>query len=127
MGAIILTVPDTGETTSPSLGITATPSPTTLPEKIGSSKSDKAMTFPFIGAITYYKGVVLRINSAYVIEKQHNLKAGEICDINNSLKVACGKDILEIDSIQFGPYFISSGRDFVDRVNVKTGEILSNE
>lgn len=82
---------------------------------------------PFIGAITYYKGVVLRINSAYVIEKQHNLKAGEICDINNSLKVACGKDILEIDSIQFGPYFISSGRDFVDRVNVKTGEILSNE
>ena len=70
---------------------------------------------PYIGAITCYNGIVLRINSAYVIEKNHNFTPGTICDTKNSLKVACGEDILEIDSIQYGAFFISSGRDFVER------------
>lgn len=82
---------------------------------------------PFIGAMTYYKGALLRVNSAYVIEKPHNLKPGTIYDTKNSLKIACGKDILELDSIQFGAFFISSGRDFVNRVNAKAGEVLYSE
>jgi len=82
---------------------------------------------PFIGAVTYYKGTVLRVNSAYVIQKRHNFKPGSICDTKNSLKVACGQDILEIDSIQYGPFFISTGRDFVERLNPKKGEILYSE
>ncbi len=82
---------------------------------------------PFIGAITRYNGTILRINSAYVIEKRHNLTPGSICDTKGSFKVACGKDVLEIDSVQYGGFFISSGRDFVERVNPKKGEILYSE
>ncbi len=82
---------------------------------------------PFIGALTYYNGVILRINSAYVIEKNHDYAPGTICDTKSSLKVACGKDILEVDSIQYDGLFISSGRDFVDRVNPQKGEILYSE
>ncbi len=82
---------------------------------------------PFIGALTIYKGTILRVNSAYVISKHHNLTPGTICDTKNSLKIACGKDILEIDSLQYGAFFISSGRDFVERVNPKKGEILKSE
>lgn len=82
---------------------------------------------PFIGALTYYNGVILRINSAYVIEKKHDYAPGTICDTKSSLKVACGKDILEVDSIQYDGLFISSGRDFVDRVNPQKGEILYSE
>lgn len=82
---------------------------------------------PFIGAITCYNGTILRINSAYVIEKNHNFTPGTICDTKNSLKVACGEDILEIDSIQYGAFFMSSGRDFVERLNPKKGEILYSE
>lgn len=82
---------------------------------------------PYIGALTTYNGTILRINSAYVIEKNHNLTPGTICDTKNSLKVACGEDILEIDSIQYGAFFMSSGRDFVERLNPKKGEILYSE
>ncbi len=82
---------------------------------------------PFIGALTCYKGNYLRINSAYIIEKNHNLKAGTIYDTKDSLKVACGKNILVIDCVQFGSFFISSGRDFIDRVNVKKGEMFYSE
>ena len=82
---------------------------------------------PYIGAITCYNGTILRIHSAYVIEKNHNFTPGTICDTKNSLKVACGEDILEIDSIQYGAFFISSGRDFVERLNPKKGEILYSE
>ncbi len=79
---------------------------------------------PFIGAITCYKGTILRINSAYVIEKNHKIEPGTIIDTKSSFKVACGKDILEIDSVQFGGFFISSGRDFIERINPKKGEVL---
>ena len=82
---------------------------------------------PFIGAMTCYKGTYVRINSAYVIEKDHKLEAGTIYDTKNSLKIACGKDILEIDTLQYGALFISSGRDFVDRVNPKKGEMFYSE
>ncbi len=82
---------------------------------------------PFIGALTCYKGTILRINSAYVISKHHNLTPGSIYDTKNALKIACGQDILEIDSLQYGGFFISSGRDFVERLNPKKGEILQSE
>ncbi len=79
---------------------------------------------PFIGAITFYKGNVIKINSAYVIEKDHKLPPGSIYDSTGCLKIACGKDILEIDSMQFAGFFVSTGRDFSERVNPKKGEVL---
>lgn len=82
---------------------------------------------PFIGALTIYNGTILRINSAYVIRENHNFPPGTICDINNSLKVACGKGIIEIESIQYGAFFISTGKDFIERINPQKGEVLYSE
>ena len=79
---------------------------------------------PFIGALTTYNGITLRINSAYVIREYHSYPPGTICDTNNSLKVACGDGILEIESIQYGALFMSTGKDFIERVNPKKGEIF---
>lgn len=82
---------------------------------------------PYIGALTCYNGTILRVNSAYVIERSHKFTPGMICDTKGSLKVACGEDILELDSIQYGSFFISTGRDFIERINPKKGEILYSE
>ncbi len=82
---------------------------------------------PFIGAFTRYKDTIIRINSANVIKKHHNNKAGTICDANKSLKIACGKDILEIESVQFGAYFITTGQDLVNRVEFKKGDCFGNK
>lgn len=82
---------------------------------------------PYIGALTCYNRTILRVNSAYVIERSHKFTPGMICDTKGSLKVACGEDILELDSIQYGPFFISTGRDFIERINPKKGEILYSE
>ena len=81
---------------------------------------------PFIGALTFYNGTILKINSAYVIREQHNYLPGTICDINNSLKVACGEGILEVDSIEYGTLFSSTGKDFLERINPKKGEMLGD-
>ncbi len=81
---------------------------------------------PFIGAITIYRGYILRINSAKVINKKHKYSPGTIIETKKSLKIACGEDILEIESVQYGGFFISSAQDFIERVNPKKGEILNN-
>ncbi len=82
---------------------------------------------PFIGAFTHYKDTIVRINSANIIKKHHKLKPGSIYNANKSLKIACGKDILEIESVQFGAYFISTGEDIVNRVDFKKGEYFGNK
>lgn len=81
---------------------------------------------PFIGAFTKYKDTIIRINSANVINKHHHYTAGTICETNKSLKIACGKNILEIESVQFGAYFISTGQDLVNRVDIKKGDCFGN-
>lgn len=81
---------------------------------------------PFIGSFTMYKGYVLRINSAYIVNKKHNKKPGTIVDTNKKLIVACGTGMLELDSIQYAGFFMTSARDFVQRVQIKKGEIFNN-
>ena len=82
---------------------------------------------PFIGAVTKYKNNILRINSAKVINKSHKMTPGSIFDCNNTLKIACGEGILELESLQYGAYFISTGKDFSDRIRIKKGEMLKSE
>ncbi len=82
---------------------------------------------PFIGAVTKYKNNILRINSARVINKSHKMEPGSIFDCKNTLKIACGEGILEIESLQYGAYFISTGEDFSERICVKKGEMLKSE
>lgn len=82
---------------------------------------------PFIGAFTTYNNFIIRINSAKVINKFHNLKPGTISNTNRYLRIACGKGLLEIKSIQYGGFFIGTGKEFVERVNPKKGEMFANE
>lgn len=81
---------------------------------------------PFIGAITMYNGFVVRINSAKIIKKSHNYEPGTIIEAKKTLRIACGKDIIEPDCIQYGGFFISSAQDFIERVNLKKGEVFNN-
>lgn len=82
---------------------------------------------PFIGAFTYYKDVLLRINSADAIQKKHKYAAGTVINTKNGLFVACGKDILEIEAVQFGALYSTTGKDFVNRAKIKKGEVFTRE
>lgn len=82
---------------------------------------------PFIGAITVYDGFIVKINSAKVINKPHNLKPGTISNTQRYFRIACGKGLLEIESLQYGGFFIGTGKEFVERVNPKKGEMFTNE
>ena len=82
---------------------------------------------PFIGAITVYDGFIVKINSAKVINKLHNLKPGTISNTQRYFRIACGKGLLEIESLQYGGFFIGTGKEFVERVNPKKGEMFTNE
>ncbi len=81
---------------------------------------------PYIGAFTSYKGFLLRINSASVVKKKHNFKAGTIVEAKKHFRVACGKDMIDIESVQYAGFFITSASDFIDRLKPKKGEILNN-
>lgn len=81
---------------------------------------------PFIGAVTMYKGYVVRINSAKVIKRKHNYPAGTIISAKNTIRIACGKDIIEPECIQFAGFFLCSAKEFIERVKPKKGEVLDN-
>lgn len=81
---------------------------------------------PFIGAVTMYKGYVVRINSAKVLKRIHNYKPGTIVKTKKVLRIACGKNMLEPECIQYGGFFISTAKDFIERVNPKKGEMFDN-
>lgn len=82
---------------------------------------------PFIGALTTYKGFIVRINSAKVINKNHKLTPGTIAETKKALRIACGTGLLEIESLQYGGFFISDAKDFIERANPKKGEMFYNE
>lgn len=81
---------------------------------------------PFIGAVTTYKNVIVRINSAFIVNKKHKLPPGTIVRAKKRLIVACGQGMLEIDSLQYAGLFVTSARDFMERVNIKKGEMFYN-
>ncbi len=83
---------------------------------------------PFIGAYTFYDGVIIRINSAYILNSgKRNSNPGCIVDTKKELKIACGSGVIQIDSMQYGGFFICSGREFIERINPKKGEKFYNE
>lgn len=81
---------------------------------------------PFIGAFTAYNGIYLRINSARVIKQKHKSRFGSIYDVQDGLIAACGEDLLEINSLQYGALYITDGKDFVKRIKPKKGKMFYN-
>ncbi len=82
---------------------------------------------PFIGAVTYFRGIILRINSAKVIRKKHKYTPGEIIKSKKELIIACGKDMIKLGAIQYGAFFIGDSTDFIERLKPKKGELFYSE
>ena len=81
---------------------------------------------PFIGAVTMYKGYVVRINSAKIIKQKHHYAPGTIIEAKKNIKIACGKDIIMPECLQYGGFFISNAKEFIERVKLKKGDIFDN-
>ena len=77
---------------------------------------------PFIGAITYYKSVGVKIHSAYVKSKKVKYTPGTICELDNHIGVAALDGIVYIKTLQVGSYFIGDALDFIRYINPKKGE-----
>lgn len=82
---------------------------------------------PFIGAISMFYGTIVRFNSAKIIKQNHKHKPGTIINTNKTIQIACGKDVLEMECIQYGGFFIGTAKDFIERVGPKKGEFFTNE
>ncbi len=82
---------------------------------------------PFIGAYTLYNHEFLRINSTKPERKRHNYLSGTITETKHTLKVACNGGFININSVQYGSYYITDTEDFIRRTGIKKGDRLSNE
>lgn len=77
---------------------------------------------PFIQAMSTYKGLSIRIHSAFVKNKKVKCKPGSICDINDYLGIATKDGILYIKILQIGTYLICDAKEFIRRFNPQKGE-----
>ena len=81
---------------------------------------------PFIGAISVYNGILVRFNSVKIIKQNHKYTPGMIINTKKTIQIACGKDIIEPECIQYGSFFIGTAKDFIERVEPKKGEFFTN-
>ena len=80
---------------------------------------------PFYNAFTFFRGVNLKVIKASIIEKEHDLKFGQIAlaDDKNFLIAAKG-GYLAIEVLQVGTWGIFNTTDFYYTFSPKTGEFL---
>ena len=77
---------------------------------------------PFIIAVSNFRDNNVRIFSTSVEDIESEYPAGTICNTDGKLSIATGGGILNIEIIQYGTYLVTTGKDFVNRFNVKLGE-----
>ena len=77
---------------------------------------------PFIQAMSTYKGLSIRIHSAFAKNKKVKCKPGSICDINDYLGIATKDGVLYIKTLQIGTYLICDAKEFIRRFNPQKGE-----
>lgn len=81
---------------------------------------------PFYNAFSFFRGVNLKIIKASVIEKEHNLKFGQIALANkDNLIVAASGGYLSLEIVQIGTWGIFKPQEFYYTFSPKTGEILA--
>lgn len=79
---------------------------------------------PFISATTNFRGVFLKVHSAYATNKKVKHEPGTICSAKDTLDVATGNGVLHIKSLQFGSYMIADAKDFIEVFKPQVGEKL---
>lgn len=77
---------------------------------------------PFIQASSTYKGLSIRIHSAFAKNKKMKCKPGSICDINDYLGIATKDGVLYVKTLQIGTYLICDAKEFIKRFNPQKGE-----
>ena len=82
---------------------------------------------PFFNCYTYYKGQVLKIYKASVIEEtiENDFRAGEIVRIeNDKIYIKTGKGYLCPEIVQFGVLFTGDATDFINVAKPKVKDIV---
>lgn len=78
---------------------------------------------PFISAITTFRGILIKINTAYAKNKNSKYPPGTICEIGrHHIAVSTLKGILIIKSCQLGSYLTCDAEDFIKRFKPRKGE-----
>lgn len=78
---------------------------------------------PFILARTIFRGTLTKILSADIIEDSINAVPGEIVKVDNDrLYISTGQGLIAPTSMQFGSFFASTSKEFIQILNPKPGE-----
>lgn len=83
---------------------------------------------PFITARTTFRGTIVRVLSAEVVDENthQNNPCGSIVRIENDrFYVKTGKGLLAITSMQFGSFFAGTSKEFIQILNPRIGERFS--
>ena len=81
---------------------------------------------PFISALTFYKGLPIKIHDVKVLDKKINAPAGVILNVEKGLFVNTADGIIEIKIAQPGTFFIGNGKTLIKYFELKKGEKFSN-
>lgn len=83
---------------------------------------------PFILARTNFRGTLVRVLSAEVLDEKllQKYNSGSIIKIeDNKFYIATGKGLLAITSLQFGSFFAGTSKEFIKILNPRIGEKFS--
>lgn len=83
---------------------------------------------PFILARTNFRGTLVRVLSAEVLDEKllQKYNLGSIVKIeDNKFYIATGKGLLAITSLQFGSFFAGTSKEFIKILNPRIGEKFS--
>ena len=79
---------------------------------------------PFITAMTYFRGIFVKIHSADFSNKKSKYEPGTVCGNKDVLSVSTGNGILHIKTLQFGSYMICDAKSFIEKFKPQIGEKL---
>ncbi|EKE02243.1 MAG: Methionyl-tRNA formyltransferase [uncultured bacterium] len=84
---------------------------------------------PFFGAITYFRGCMLKIWSGVCMENQMvNQQPGTIINVTpDNIAIATGKGLFFPTCFQVGNFVISDIKDFINRTNPQVGESFTDK
>lgn len=78
---------------------------------------------PFILARTIFRGTLTKILSADIIEDNTKTTPGEIIKVDSDrLYISTGQGLIAPTSMQFGSFFASTSKEFIQILNPKVGE-----
>ena len=81
---------------------------------------------PFYNAFSFFRGVNIKVIQSRIIEKEHNLKFGQIAFCNNeNILIAASGGFVSLEIFQVGTWGIFTPKEFNMIFSPKVGEILT--